>query len=166
MHRHQYVGRKFSRKSGPRKAMMKNLVSSVILYEKITTTLPKAKETRPVLEKLITKAKNNTLASRRQVAKFLSNNDMALEKLFTELGPLFKERNGGYCRIVKLGMRKGDGAEMAVIELLDTEKLTKKEKEAVKQPKKTEKKTTSEKDSKAKVSPKKAASKPAVKRKK
>jgi len=127
MHRHQYKGRKLSRKAGPRKALLRNLVSQVILYETIKTTLPKAKEVRPILEKLITRAKVDSVANRRQVAKYLSNKDKSLEKLFVELGPLYKDRAGGYLRIVKLGNRVGDNAEMAQIQLLDTEKLIKKE---------------------------------------
>lgn len=132
MHRHAYKGRKFSREAGPRKAMLKNLASQVILHEKVTTTLEKAKEIRPIVEKLITKAKKGTLADRRIAAEFLSNKDKSLEKLFTDLGPLYKERDGGYTRIIKLGNRKGDNAKIAQIQLLDTEKLTKKEIEAVK----------------------------------
>jgi large subunit ribosomal protein L17 len=127
MHRHQYRGRKFSREAGPRKAMLRNLASQVILHEKIVTTVEKAKELRPIVEKLITKAKTDTVAARRDVAKFLIAKDQSLEKLFIDLGPLYKERNGGYTRIIKIGTRKGDNAEMAQIELLDTDKLTKKE---------------------------------------
>lgn len=127
MHRHQYKGRKLSRETAHRKALLRNLASQVILYEKINTTLPKAKELRPVLEKIITRAKNDSVTNRRVVAKFLSNKDNSLKKLFEELGPLYKDRNGGYVRIVKTGNRKGDNAPMAQIQLLDTEKLTKKE---------------------------------------
>lgn len=126
MHRHQYRGRKLGREAAQRKTLMRGLASQIILYEKITTTLPKAKEVRPVIEKLITRAKIDSVANRRQVAKFLSNKDKALEKLFVELGPLYKNRNGGYTRIVKLGNRVGDNAPIAQIQLLDTEKLTKK----------------------------------------
>lgn len=140
MHRHQYKGRKLGRKTAPRKALFRNLSSQLILHESITTTLPKAKEIRPIIEKLITRAKNDTVANRRIVAKFLSNKDKALEKLFVELGPLYKERNGGYTRIVKMGNRAGDNAEMAQIQLLDTEKLTR-----VKLEKKKEKSTPKEK---------------------
>lgn len=126
MHRHAYKGRKLSRKSGPRKALVRGLVSQIILHEKVTTTLEKAKEVQPVVEKIITRAKSGTLHDRRMAAKWLSSADMALEKLFEELGPLYKERNGGYTRIIKLENRKGDNARMSVIELLDVEKLTKK----------------------------------------
>lgn len=161
MHRHAYKGRKLRRKSGPRKALFRNLASQVILYEKITTTEAKAKEIRPKLEKAITKAKNGTLADRRNVAKFLSGNDKALEKLFLELGPLYKDRNGGYIRITKLPPRVGDNAPMAQIALLDTEKLTKKEmgKKDIKQKKKDKNKESKEPDKKEKRNdPKKAES--------
>jgi len=127
MHRHQYTGRKLGRKSAPRKALMRNLASQIILHEKITTTLPKAKEVRPILEKLITRAKKDTVTNRRLVAKYLSNNDKSLVKLFEQLGPLYAGRNGGYLRIVKTVNRKGDNAPMAIIQLLDTDKLTAKE---------------------------------------
>lgn len=136
MHRHQYTGRKLRREAGPIKALLTNLVSQIILNEKIKTTLEKAKEVRPILEKLITKAKKGTLSDRRNVGKFLTNRDKALEKLFAELGPLYTERKGGYTRIIKIPNRFGDNAKMAQIELLDTEKLTKKEMEKPKEEKK------------------------------
>jgi large subunit ribosomal protein L17 len=139
MHRHQNTGRKLRREAGPRKALLRNLVSQVILNEKIKTTLEKAKEVRPILEKLITKAKKGTLADRRNAGKFMTNNDKALEKLFAELGPLYAERKGGYTRIIKIPNRFGDNAKMAQIELLDTEKLTKKEMEKPKKEKKVKK---------------------------
>lgn len=144
MHRHfGYKGRKLSRKAGPRKALLRGLASQVILHEEITTTLEKAKEIRPIVEKLITKAKKGTMTDQRTAGKFLSNNDKALDKLFRELGPLYKERAGGYLRILRLGARKGDSAEMARVSLLDTEKLTKKEIEKTKEAK--PKKVTTEK---------------------
>jgi large subunit ribosomal protein L17 len=120
---------KLGRPAAQRKALMRSLASQVILYESIKTTLPKAKAVRPIVEKLITRAKKGTDHDRRVASKFLSANNKALEKLFIELGPLYKNRQGGYVRIVKLGKRNGDGAEMAQIQLLDTEKLTKKEME-------------------------------------
>lgn len=162
MHRHQYTGRKLTREAGPRKALLRNLVSQVILYEKIKTTVEKAKEIRPILEKLITKAKKGTLADRRTVAKFLSNKDKAIAKLFDELGPLYKERKGGYTRIIKLPNRVGDNAKMAQIELLDTEKLTKK---AMEKPKK-EKAVKAEKNTnKDKVVKKNTTKKPSTAKK-
>lgn len=157
MHRRSFKGRKLSREAGPRKAMLKNLASQVILHEKITTTLEKAKEIRPIVEKLITKAKKGTIADRRIAGAFLSNNDRSLEKLFVDLGPLYKDRNGGYTRIVKLGNRKGDNAKMAQIQLLDTEKLTKKEIEAAKAKKEVKKVEKTEPKKEAKAAPKKTA---------
>jgi len=151
MHRHQYKGRKLRREAGPRKALLRNLSSQVILYEKITTTLEKAKEVRPVVEKLITKAKKGTLADRRLAGAFLSNKDKALEKLFAELGPLYKDRKGGYTRITKLSPRVGDNANMAQIELLDTEKLTRKEMEKGKKKKSKDVKKSEEQDKKGNV---------------
>lgn len=166
MHRHQYKGRKLRREAGPRKALLRNLSSQVILYEKITTTLEKAKEVRPVVEKLITKAKKGTLADRRLAGAFLSNKDKALEKLFAELGPLYKDRKGGYTRITKLPPRVGDNANMAQIELLDTEKLTRKEMTKAKSDKrkaisseKKEKKDDTKKKAESKTVKKKAAAK-------
>lgn len=161
MHRHQYKGRKLAREAGPRKALLRNLASQVILHEKIRTTLEKAKEIRPTLEKLITRAKKGTLADRRIAGKFLSNNDRALDKLFAELGPLYKERKGGYVRIIKLSNRVGDNAKMAQIELLDVEKLTKKEMEKPKT-KKAEKTEKEDKKGKKKVA-KETSNKKAVK---
>lgn len=148
MHRHQYKGRKLGREAGPRKALLKNLISQIILHEKVTTTLEKAKESRPILEKLITKAKRGTLADRRNVEKFLSFNNKAAEKLFFEIGALYKDRKGGYTRIIKLPNRVGDNAKMAVISLLDTEKLTKK---AIEEGKNKVKKTTTKTPGKPKT---------------
>lgn len=128
MHKRFPKKQKLSRKSGARKQLMRSLASQVILHEKITTTLAKARAVQPIVERLITKAKVDSVHSRRQVARFLSFNDKSLNKLFEELGPLYKKRNGGYTRIVKLGKRPGDNAEMAQIQLLDTEKLTEKTK--------------------------------------
>lgn len=167
MHRHQYKGRKLGRKTAPRKALLRNLASQIVLHEQVKTTLPKAKEVRPILEKLITKAKKDTFVNRRLVAKFLSNNDKSLAKLFEQLGPLYKDRNGGYLRIVKIANRKGDNAEMAIIQLLDTDKLTKKEVEANKKDKdktvKSDKTVGSKKAPVKKVAVKKAPAKKAVK---
>jgi large subunit ribosomal protein L17 len=123
MHRHQYKGRKFSRDMGQRKALLRSLATSVILYEKVKTTLPKAKEIRPIVEKLITTAKKGDLSAIRELNKYLLD-EKAAQKLISELGPLYKDRNGGYTRIVKIQNRFGDNASMAIIELLDTEKLT------------------------------------------
>jgi large subunit ribosomal protein L17 len=108
---------------GQRKALLRSLATSVILYEKVKTTLPKAKEIRPIVEKLITTAKKGDLSAIRELNKYLLD-EKAAQKLISELGPLYKDRNGGYTRIVKIQNRFGDNASMAIIELLDTEKLT------------------------------------------
>lgn len=169
MHRHQYSGRKFNREAGPRKALFRNLASQVVLHEKVTTTLEKAKEIRPIVEKLITQAKKGTLADRRNAEKFLSFNNKAAEKLFSELGPLYKERKGGYTRIVKIPNRVGDNAKMAIITLLDTEKLTRKaiDEGKKKNPKPTAKKTEPGKTDKQSKKPAKApVTKPVQKKEK
>jgi large subunit ribosomal protein L17 len=154
--------------AGPRKALLRSLATQVILHEKITTTYEKAKEVQPVVEKLITRAKSGSLHDMRIAGKMLSSADKSLEKLFVELGPLYKERNGGYTRIIKIENRKGDNARMAIIELLDTEKLTKKvmaEKKT--KPVKAEAKPAAKKEAKAKPKTlKKAAPKKTVKDKK
>lgn len=115
--RHQKTKKILGRKSGPRKALIKNLANSLILYEKIKTTEAKAKAIRPVLEKMVTRARNDTLQNRREIMKKLPTKN-AVRKLFEVIGPRYKERKGGYLRIVKLGERKGDGARMAVIEFV------------------------------------------------
>lgn len=160
MHRHAFKGRKLSRTAGPRKALIKALASQLILHEKITTTLEKAKEVQPVVEKLITRAKSGTIADRRIAEKTLSLRDKAAEKLFSEIGPLFKDRNGGYTRIIKLENRVGDNAKMAQIQILDTDKLTKK---AIAE--KPAKKATTKKATAEKVAPKPATTKTATAKK-
>ena len=95
-----------------------NLIASLIEFEKIETTLTKAKVTKPYVDKVITKAKKGSLHDRRQVLKFIQNKAV-VAKLFDELGPRYKSRNGGYTRIVKLGPRRGDGTFMSIIELVD-----------------------------------------------
>lgn len=124
MHRHQYKGRKLSRKSGPRKALLRGLVTSVILYERIKTTVPKAKEIQPIVEKLITTAKKGDLSALRALSAYIYGEN-AVTKLVQEIAPIYKDRNGGYTRIVKLGNRPGDNAPVAIIELVDIDKLVK-----------------------------------------
>ena len=109
-------GRKFSRNRGQRKALLKSLAAGLFLHEKIKTTEAKAKEISGYAEKMITKAKNNTLASKRQLARFFT--PKIVKKITSELGPRYKERKGGYTRIIKLGPRISDGAKMAIIELI------------------------------------------------
>jgi len=115
--RHQKTKRSFGRTTGPRKALLKNLLNSLILYEKIKTTEIKAKEIRPLMEKMVTRAKKDTLANRREIMKTIPTQN-AFKKLFEVIGPKYKERKGGYLRIVKLGERKGDNAKMAIIEFV------------------------------------------------
>jgi len=116
--RHAKAGRKLNRTSSHRKAMMSNMAGSLIKHEQIITTLPKAKELRPFVEKLITLAKKGDLSARRKAsAKLIEEKSAA--KLFETLGPRFAERDGGYTRIMKAGFRYGDNAPMAVIEFVD-----------------------------------------------
>ena len=110
-------GRRFGGSSQHQKLMMANLVSSLIAAEGIVTTEAKAKALRPVAEKVITKAKKGGLHNHRQVVSFLQDKEIAA-KLFEEIGPRYAERNGGYLRILKLGPRQGDNAQMARIELV------------------------------------------------
>lgn len=124
--RHRVKGKKLSRDSAKRKALLRNLVTSFLEKERIRTTLAKAKATRPIAEKMITLAKKNSLHSRRLAFRFIYKRDV-VKKLFDEIGPRFSERPGGYTRIVKIGPRAGDGAEMALLELVGTE-FKKKEK--------------------------------------
>ncbi|WP_294945669.1 50S ribosomal protein L17 [Sulfurivirga sp.] len=120
--RHRKSGRKFNRTSAHRKAMFKNMAASLFEHEIIRTTLPKAKELRRHAEPLITLAKEDTVANRRLAFARLGNNSRArgvVTKLFEELGPRYKNRNGGYLRILKCGYRPGDNAPMAYVELVD-----------------------------------------------
>ena len=118
--RHKVAGYKLKRNIGSRKALFKGLVTSVIEHERIVTTVPKAKAVRPLVEKMITLAKRDTLHTRRQAAQFLESPE-AVKKLFDKLGTRFGQRNGGYTRVVRLGNRKGDGAEQAMLELVGSE---------------------------------------------
>ncbi len=116
--RHRKLGRKFSRDSGHRQAMFSNMAAALIRHEQIVTTLPKAKDLRRVVDKYITLAKRGDLNSRRLAASRLRNEEM-VKKLFEVLGPRYKDRNGGYTRVLKAGFRFGDSAPRAVIELVD-----------------------------------------------
>jgi large subunit ribosomal protein L17 len=110
--------RKLGRTSSHREALFRNQLQSLVDHEKIVTTLPKAKELRPIAEKLITRGKHGTLHDRRWVLRWVLSRDL-VKKVFDEIAPRFHERPGGYLRIVKLGPRQGDGAEMAVLELVE-----------------------------------------------
>ncbi len=107
-----------SRNASHRRAMHRNMVTSLFKFERITTTQPKALEVRRTAEKLITRSKVDTVHNRRQVARFISD-DAILAKLFTDIGPRMKDRAGGYTRVLKLGFREGDAAEVAILELVD-----------------------------------------------
>ena len=116
--RHGYRGRRFNRTAEHRKAMFANMCQALIKHEQIITTLPKAKDLRPVIEKLITLGKRGDLHARRQAIAQIK--DIALvKKLFEVLGPRYKDRNGGYTRVLKAGFRFGDNAPLAVIEFID-----------------------------------------------
>ncbi len=116
--RHRKSGRKLGRNSSHRKAMYRNMAASLVQHETIKTTLPKAKELRRVIEPLITLAKQDGVA-RRRLAFSRLRDAAAVGKLFKELGPRFKDRPGGYLRILKIGFRAGDAAPMALVQLLD-----------------------------------------------
>lgn len=116
--RHNVSGRKLNRTPAHRRMLYRNLVTALFKHERITTTVPKAKEARVVAEKLITFAKRGDLHARRQAAKKL-NEPEVLQKLFAEIGPRYADRPGGYTRILRLGNRKGDNAEVAILELVD-----------------------------------------------
>jgi len=118
--RHLVKGRKLGRTTAHRQALLRNLVTSFIEKERIQTTMAKAKETRPMAEKLVTLAKTDSLHARRQALAVLTK-ESAVTKLFTQIGPRFMERPGGYTRIVKTGLRIGDGASMAFLELIGSE---------------------------------------------
>lgn len=118
--RHRVGGHKLKRDIGARRALLRGLVTSVIENERVITTVTKAKAARPLVERMITLAKQDTLGSRREAARFLQTKD-SLKKLFDKLGTRFGQRNGGYTRITRLGPRKGDGAEQAMLELVGSE---------------------------------------------
>jgi large subunit ribosomal protein L17 len=116
--RHGDANRKLNRTSAHRKAMFANMSASLIKHEQIVTTLPKAKELRPIVEKLITLGKRGDLHARRQAISQMKD-ETQVAKLFSVIGPRYKDRNGGYVRILKAGFRYGDNAAVAVIELVD-----------------------------------------------
>jgi large subunit ribosomal protein L17 len=116
--RHAKTHRKFSRRSDHRKAMLANLAASLIKHEQIVTTLAKAKDLRPIVEKLVTLGKRGDLHARRQAIAQMRDIGM-VKKLFDVIGPRYKERNGGYIRVLKAGFRYGDSAPVAVIEFVD-----------------------------------------------
>ncbi len=129
--RHLVKGRKLGRTTAHRTSLLRNLVTSFIEKERVTTTVAKAKEARPMAEKLITLAKDDSLQARRRALRVLTK-ESAVTRLFADIAPRFSERPGGYTRIVKLDIRRGDGAPMAVLEMIGSEfkKKEKKKKEA------------------------------------
>ena len=118
--RHLKKGRKLNRDKEHREAMFRNMATSLFRHERIKTTTPKAKELRRVCEKLITRAKENTLHNKRIVMRKIKDRDV-VAKLFDEIAPRYKNVNGGYTRIIKMGKRLGDGADMSIIELVEVE---------------------------------------------
>lgn len=118
--RHRNAGYKLGRNTSHRRAVLRNLVTSVILTDRIETTITKCKATRPLIEKMITLGKRGTVHARRQAAAYLMTPE-SVDRLFATVAPRYGDRNGGYLRIVRTGARKGDAAEMAFIELLGAE---------------------------------------------
>ena len=142
-----------SRTAAHQRAMARNMVTSLFRFERITTTKAKAKEVRKAAEKLITRGKVDSVHNRRTAAKFIQD-EKILNKLFTEIGPRMKERNGGYTRILKLGFRQGDAADVVILELVDyklpSEDDTAKKAEKSEKPAKAEKAAKAEKKAPAK----------------
>lgn len=156
MHRHGYQGRKLQLEAGPRKALVRGLLTSLVMHENITTTEAKAKEIAPQFERLVTKAKKGDLHNQRQLRSVLLT-EVASQKMIYELAPAFAERNGGYTRIIKIANRRGDNAKMAVIQLVLPEK---KAAVAAKEDKKDVKKPVVKKEAVKKAPAKKAVAKP------
>lgn len=161
-----------SRTTAHRRAMSRNMVTSLFRFERITTTSAKAKEVRRAAEKLITRSKVDSVHNRRIAAKYIQD-EKILNKLFTELGPRMKERNGGYTRILKIGFRQGDAADMVILELVDYKLPAEEDKDAAKakkaEPKakaeKPAKKPAEKKEGAAKKAPAKSAAKPKAEKK-
>jgi large subunit ribosomal protein L17 len=143
-------GRKLGRTSSHREALFRNQLQSLVDKERIITTLPKAKELRPIAERVITRGKHGTVHDRRWVLRWVLTRDL-VKKVFDDIAPRFTERPGGYLRIVKLGPRQGDGAEMAVLELVEREAVAPAEapKDSGKAPKKEPKEKAPKKEAKA-----------------
>ncbi len=159
--RHQNIGRQLSRNSSHRAALMRNMASALLRYETIRTTVPKAKELRRVVEPLITMAKVDSVAKRRLAFSRLRD-EAIVAKLFTDIGPHYKTRPGGYTRILKHGLRPGDSAPMAIVQLVDRAEVAANEAPAKIKPErkdKAEKAPKAEKQAKAEKPAKKAAAK-------
>lgn len=160
--RHLKSGRKLNRTSSHRKALMRNLVTALLTHERITTTVAKAKESRRYVDRMITLGKEGSLNSRRRALEFVKSRE-AVFKLFSTLAERYAKRNGGYTRIFKIGPRVGDNAEMAVVELVDTDVKVEPKK---KKEEKAEEKKEGKKEAKKKETKKKEAKKKEVKEKK
>jgi large subunit ribosomal protein L17 len=145
--RHRNAHRKLSRNTSHRRAMLRNLVTDLLDHGRLMTTLPKAKEIRPLAEKMITLGKRDNLHARRQIESYLLREAVA-KKVSSTIAPRFADRKGGYSRIIKLGNRKGDGADLAIIELLGSELEVKKAEKAEKAQGKEGKKGKAEKEEK------------------
>jgi len=153
--RHKLAYRKLNKTSEHRKALFKNMLNSLIKYEQITTTLPKAKELKPKIDKVITLGKNNTLASKKSLFSQLQSK-ISVDKLVKILSQRYEKRNGGYSRVIRAGYRFGDDAPMAVIELVDRDVQAKKV-DVKKKIETTTKASTVSKDKEEKTIPKKKA---------
>jgi large subunit ribosomal protein L17 len=137
--RHRVAGKKLGRKTAHRRMMFRNLVTSLLDKERIRTTLPRAKAVRPIAERMITLGKRESLHARRQALAFVRDAEV-VSKLFATIAPRFAQRSGGYTRIIRLGFRDGDGAQMAILELIGSEfKPSKEESKGGKKAKKQEK---------------------------
>lgn len=156
--RHRVAGWKLGRNTSHRRALLRNLVTSLILEERIETTVPKAKAMRPHVERMITLGKRGDLAARRQAAAYLMT-DAAVKKLFDTVSPRFGDREGGYLRIIHSGWRQGDGGQKALIELLGSEKVisAKREKQAERRTKKAEEAKKAMEEAEAQAEQEKAA---------
>ena len=155
--RHKIAHRKLNKTSEHRKAMFQNMVNSLIKYEQITTTLPKAKELKPIIDKVITLSKKKSLQSKKNLFSKLQSKT-SVDKLLNTLSTRYTKRNGGYCRVLKTGFRYGDDAPMAIIELVDRDVNAKKVDipKKVEEPQKTSEKPSPEtKEKKEKKSKKK-----------
>ncbi len=150
-----------SRTTAHRRAMSRNMVTSLFRFERITTTKSKALEVRKAAEKLITRSKVDTVHNRREAAKFIAD-EKILNKLFTEIGPRMKDRNGGYTRVLKIGFRQGDAADMVILELVDYKLDTESKEKTDSKAKKTSKTVATEE--KKETEKKAAAKKPAAKK--
>jgi large subunit ribosomal protein L17 len=163
--RHNVKGRKLGRTSEHRQALFRNQLASLVESGRIRTTLSKAKELRPIAEKIVTKGKRGTVDARRQVRRWIAQRQL-VKKLFDEVAPRFQERNGGYLRILKLGPRPGDGAEMAFLEFVDYQLAGTDKKAKAEKPSKGKGKAAEADEAEGEEKPaKKAAKKPAAPKK-